>query len=311
MSTSEIAFTPKQSVEAKKRARVGLVRLPEPRYPRECPYHPSFAYPEYPFGGRISAAPNYVFDALRRLFHLLGMDEAHWGTPQWNPLGEILRPDMTVVIKPNFVLSSHADGKDVFAIITHPSLLRALADYCWIALRGSGRIIIADAPQYNCDFGELVKITKLDQLCDFYASFAGPQVEFRDLRNYWSSERHFFSMLRSLPGDPKGGVQVDLGERSSLYEHLHPERFYGARYDREEVIKNQSGRKHLYEFSGTILKADAVISVPKLKVHKKVGVTLNVKGLMELSPTRISACITRWDRLRREGTSIQTDYSDP
>jgi hypothetical protein len=43
---------------------------------------------------------------------------------------------------------------------------------------------------------------------------------------------------------------------------------------------------HRYAVSGTVLNADVVISVPKLKVHKKVGVTLNVKGLVGINTNK-------------------------
>jgi len=193
---------------------------------------------------------------------------------------------MTVVIKPNFVLSRHADGKDLYSIITHPSVLRAIADYCWIALQGRGQIIFADAPQYNCDFSELLQETGIDSVSKFYGSFSGPTVSYRDLRTYWSKGRHFPSMKEGLGGDPGGRVRVDLGETSYLFQKSNVERLYGAVYNRAETIRNHRGDVQAYEISGTILNADVVISVPKLKVHKKVGVTLNAKGLVGIATNK-------------------------
>ena len=66
-----------------------------------------------------------------------------------------------VVVKPNFVLSRHSRGGDLFSIITHPSVLRAVIDYVYKALEGEGSIIIADAPQMDCNFQELMKATQL------------------------------------------------------------------------------------------------------------------------------------------------------
>lgn len=268
------------------KAQVGVAQIARPEYPDEYPYHPSEAYPEYPFQGHISRETNLVYAGVRQLFLLLDFDIRHQGTPKWNPLGHIIKPGMTVVMKPNFVLSSHNEGKDVFSIITHTSVLRAVADYCWVALKGKGRIVIADAPQYDCDFSELMERTKLDKICDFYSMFAGPSIEFFDLRNYYckgnfrSKTRHFPSMRHELPGDPQGVVKVNLGKKSALFTHPHPERFYGAVYHRNETIRHHTGEKQEYELSATIMNADVVISVPKMKVHKKVGVTLNIKGLV-------------------------------
>ena len=262
------------------RHRVGIVRTASAAYPKEAPYHPSAKYPEYPFGQALAEQPNVVYEGVRLLLNELEYDHDHFGTAQWNPLGHIIEPGMTVVLKPNFVLSRHAEGKDVYGIITHPSVLRAVMDYCWIALKGRGRIIVADAPQYNCHYQELLATTGLDRTCAFFADFRGPEVGHRDLRRYWSANRHFPSMIQALPGDPEGIVRINLGRISALYGKRHSDQLYGAVYHREETTACHSGECHEYEISGTILGADVVISVPKLKVHKKVGVTLNAKGLV-------------------------------
>lgn len=252
----------------------------EPRYPTLAPYHPSEGYPEYPFPKQVAAEKNFVYDGVRRLFYLLGLDLGRFGTADWNPLGFLINPGMAVVLKPNFVLSRHKEGKDLYSIVTHPSVLRAVADYVWIALRGRGRITFADAPQYDCNWQELLSATRLDHVVSFYDSFHGPGVDLRDLRQYWSKWKHFPSLLEPLPGDPDGNLTVNLGKRSALYDKPHPEKLYGAVYHRSETIAHHTRERHEYEVAGTVMEADVVISVPKLKVHKKVGVTLNAKGLV-------------------------------
>ena len=262
------------------KCKVCVVKIKIPKYPKIIPFHPSETYPEYPFSEHISNEKNYVYDGIRKLLYNLDYDLKNFGTCNWNPFGHIIKPSMTVVIKPNFVLSKHFEGKNIFSIITHPAVIRTIADYCWIALKGKGKIIIADAPQYNCNFSELVETTGLDKIVKFYAMFLGPSVELYDLRDYWSKTLHMPSCIRKLPGDPQGSVIVNLGDKSAFYKFPHPEKFYGAVYHRQETIKHHSGRIQEYEISQTILNADVFISVPKLKVHKKVGVTLNNKGLV-------------------------------
>lgn len=259
--------------------QVGIVRAEPAVYPTIPPYDPGEPYPEYPFGSQLSSEANPVYDAVRRLFRALGYDAEGWGTVGWNPLGHLIEPGMTVVIKPNWVLSRHPQGKDVYSIITHPSVLRAVADYCWIALHGQGALIIADAPEYDCNFAELMSVTGLPLMSEMYARHGGPEVSVRDLRSYWSAGRHFPSMTRPLAGDPEGRVMVDVGGESALGPRP-ADRFYGAVYHRNELFREHTDGRHRYEFSGTMLKADVLVSVPKLKVHKKVGVTLNLKGLM-------------------------------
>ncbi|MBZ5723970.1 MAG: DUF362 domain-containing protein [Acidobacteriia bacterium] len=265
---------------------VAAVRVSEARYPLAPPFGPAEAYPEYPFGYHIAREPNPAYAGVRRLFELLNYDHANRGTAAWNPLRHIIEPGMTVVLKPNFVLSAHKDGKNLFAIVTHPAVLRAIADYVWIALGGHGKIVIADAPQYDCDFPQLIEATRLDEVIAFYNGFRGPAAQLLDLRPYASMGKHFASLLKPLPGDPLGSILVNLGRRSALYGCPHPEKLYGAVYHREETIAHHTGETHEYLVSRTIMDADVVVSVPKLKVHKKVGVTLNVKGLVGINTNK-------------------------
>lgn len=248
-------------------------------YPHLAPYHPDTAYPEYPFAGAVGTELNGAYRAARECLRLLGYDHENFNTAQWNPLGHLIQPGMRVVLKPNFVLSRHSHGGDLWSIVTHPAMLRVVADYCWIALRGEGSIEIADAPQYNCDFEELMTASKLRETAAFITTQGGVPCAVTDLRNYWSPRRHHHSHLIPLPGDPRGKLIVDLGARSALVDKSS-KHFYGAVYHRQETIRHHSGARHEYEVSKTHYDADVFISVPKLKVHKKVGVTLNAKGMV-------------------------------
>jgi hypothetical protein len=93
-------------------------------------------------------------------------------------------------------------------------------------------------------------------------------------------------MRVALPGDPEGNLLVNLGKLSALYDKPHSEKLYGAVYHRSETIEHHTGERHEYQVSKTMMNADVVISVPKLKVHKKVGVTLNVKGLVGINTNK-------------------------
>mgnify|MGYP001054299095 CR=1 FL=1 len=254
-------------------------------YPGEAPYSPHIKYPEYPLK-HIGEKANSVYDAFRQTLLLLGLDRENFGRPHWNPLKEIIQPGNTVVIKPNFVLDRHDEGGDLFSIITHPSVIRAVIDYVYLALEGKGKIIIADAPQMDCDFGALLEKTMLRSIQELYKNELGFGIEILDLREFWydvkkaERARAAYTKYRfRLPGDPQGRVIVPLG-KDSLFYGIDSRKFYGADYDRDEVIRYHHGEVQEYVISKTVLSADCVILVPKLKVHKKVGVTLNVKGLV-------------------------------
>lgn len=252
-------------------------------YNDEPPFHPAESWPETPFPER-SARPNPAYGMLRRALIDLGMDRARVGTAGWNPLGELIRPGNTVVLKPNFVISRNAGTGPIDAVVTHPSVLRAVLDYAFIALEGRGRLIIADTPQMDCHWDELMCFERLEAVQEFYRTRFGFEVELIDLRWFFVADPDqaaYASNRRELPGDPAGTLVVDLGQRSEFIGlGDSEERYYGADYNRRETIALHSGGRHEYHLSQTIYSADVVISVPKMKVHKKVGVTLNLKGLV-------------------------------
>jgi uncharacterized protein (DUF362 family) len=258
-----------------------------PAYNGRPPFHPGARYPELPFAD-VAPVPNWPYELLRELFVSLDLDRAQFGSPAWNPLGHLIQPGQTVLLKPNYVLSFNAGGDDLFAVVTHPSILRALIDYAYVALRGEGRIIVADVPQMDCDWEELMRHQRLDAIQEFYAQRFGFKIETYDLRNFAVIDYRKPALTdnrKKLPGDPAGSVVINLGRRSHFYG-LPNENFYGADYNRQETIAHHHGDTHEYCVSKTILSADVFLSVPKMKTHKKVGVTLNFKGLVGINTNK-------------------------
>lgn len=259
-------------------------------YAADPPYHPSEQYPELSFS-EVSGHSNPAYVGVRRSLQLLGLDAQNAGTPMWNPLSEFIRRGEHVVIKPNFVLSRHYDGGDFDAVITHPSVLRAVVDYVFLAVGNAGKITIADAPQMDCNFDELLLKTGLPRVQQFYRERFGFAIQIVDLRPVWydhsmGEKGALMENRHSLPGDPAGSAQVDLGARSAFSDVSNCEQFYGADFNRNETIALHTGNVHRYSISRTVLEADVVVLVPKLKVHKKVGVTLNAKGLVGITTNK-------------------------
>src|ERR1017187_2248601 len=79
-------------------------------------------------------APDYdtVADSVRDLFRSLDLDPA-------NPLGQWIRPGMTVVVKPNWVKHEFGSTVGRNVLFTHASLVRVLIDAALTALAGHGR----------------------------------------------------------------------------------------------------------------------------------------------------------------------------
>lgn len=215
---------------------------------------------------------------LRALGRLLGDDEG-------NPFRHIVEPGQDVVVKPNWVLDRHPYGHDIFSVVTHSSVLRAVVDLVYEALRGNGTITIADAPQWNCDFENLLQVTEVERIADFYREHHGFEVQILDLRQIAAAHGGWVksSDRVALSGDPRGYAVVDFGPDSAFVGLPNMDRIYGADYNRAETRLHHNADRHEYLVSKTMLGADVVVHVPKLKVHKKVGVTLNAKGMVGIN----------------------------
>ena len=87
-----------------------------------------------------------------------------------------------------------------------------------------------------------------------------------------------------LPGDPAGYAPIDLQQDSEFADvtHLH-KRLRGSDYDSEETSRHHNEKVNEYLLSKTALQADVFINLPKLKTHKKIGVTLNMKNLIGIN----------------------------
>ena len=247
-------------------------------------FDPSEAYPEYPFE-RTSSEENNVYSGVRRIFQLMGLDKENFGTPEWNPLGDLISPGDKVVIKPNFVRHHHRLGKPVESIITHGSVIRPILDYAYIALKGKGELTIADAPQGDAHFEKIIEVNGVDKLFDWYRKNSTDSLEISlvDLRKEWTPYKHGVIWERiKLKGDPKGYATIALDDKSEFVPKEHKD-YYGADPDRDRTKEFHHQGMNRYNVAGTILDSDVFISVPKLKVHRKVGVTLNIKNLIGIN----------------------------
>ncbi|GAG32527.1 unnamed protein product, partial [marine sediment metagenome] len=64
---------------------------------------------------------------------------------------------------------------------------------------------------------------------------------------------------------------------------LDPRRFRGAEYDPGPTSEHHMNGRNEYLLSETVLCADLVVNLPKLKTHKKTGVTLALKNLVGIN----------------------------
>lgn len=253
------------------------------QYPTRAPFNPSEKYPEY-IGDDFDET-NTIYSAVRKLLYSLGMDKENFGTKNWNPLGDIINPGDHVVIKPNFVSEPRSDKTSYEAVITHPSVIRPLIDYSIIALKGKGSLVVADAPQADSNIEKIKDFTRIEEVIGYVNLKNNIKVKFIDLRHEHTICRDGVICQREIvKGDPKGYTVVDLGNQSqfSLVE-LYLNKIYGSDYNYDELRKHHCEGKHEYCISNTILDADVIINVPKLKTHKKAGITVCLKNLVGIN----------------------------
>lgn len=202
-----------------------------------------------------------------------------------NPLDRLIRPGQSVFLKPNLIAHqrSGAPGEWV-QIITHPTVIRAVL---WeVAGRlDRGRVMIGDAPQTDSNFEAILDRLRLDVMIEELRE-RWPQihVEVMDLRREcWVQEGDVTVRRIPLPGDPRGGTLVDLGRESEFADQRNNHQYYGADYDFADTRSHHSKGRHEYLLSRSVLDADVFINLPKLKTHKKAGVTLSLKNLVGIN----------------------------
>jgi hypothetical protein len=168
--------------------------------------------------------------------------------------------------------------------------MRVVLDYVIKALDGTGSVAVGDAPLQECDFPTLVKTSGLGDLLAFYRANAGFGIDLVDFRQEMcikDASKQYAVKRKRLAGDPKGYREVDLGGESFLvplekdYNH-----FRVTNYDSETMMEAHRDGHHKYLLSGTMLEADVIINIPKLKTHRKAGLTASMKNFIGVNGSK-------------------------
>jgi len=175
--------------------------------------------------------------------------------------------DSKILIKPNLVWDKAEHPE---AVLTSGWLIERTVKL----LRKhypSNEIVIADAPQMDTDFKRVLK-----QI--------GVSMPILDLRKMRAIVDDNVVVERfELYGDPLGYTEVDLG-RNSFFSELNVfDNLRGSDYDDTITQNAHSKNVNKYLIANTLLTSDIVINMPKMKVHKKAGVTLNAKNFIGIS----------------------------
>jgi uncharacterized protein (DUF362 family) len=194
------------------------------------------------------------------------------------PLRDIIEPGMTVLLKPNWVLHKNYSGRGNDCLVTHPNLIEAVL--LEVLKAKPARVIIGDSPIQECDFDVLVP----NQWREKMKSLADCPVDIIDFRRTILRKGGFGEgQDQEVRGEDRY-VLFDLGKESLLEPVSSPDsRFRITCYDPDILARRHHPGKHQYYMAKEPFEADVIINMPKLKAHKKAGMTAALKNLVGIN----------------------------
>jgi uncharacterized protein (DUF362 family) len=221
-----------------------------------------------------------------------------------NLSADYVRPGDRVVLKPNWVKEhdERKPGPGQWAhVVTHPAVIEAVVRWTARQLKGRGSITICDAPQTDSSFQTLREYCGLDAIVSrCQREFAGVGVSLLDLRpEEWRAVDGVVVAKARQLGDPLGSTTVALNEASEFVDFHGQGKLYGASYDMAETNLRHRDQRHEYMLCRTPMDADVLINLPKLKTHKKVGMTCALKNIVGINANK------NWLPHHTEGTPDQ------
>ena len=244
-------------------ARVAVAKTPAARYPSG--------------DGASASGTNEISLALARLAR-----ELDWGDEACGAFGKLIPRGARVLVKPNFVTHANQGAGGIEPLVTHPSLVRAVVEA--VLKTEAAEVSVGDAPVQGCDFAALLRETKLDVWAD---ELARRESRFRGIRDFRRTIAVFKDGVRTASEnlrDETEFVLFDLG-RESLLEPITDESgaFRVTCYDPRLMRRTHAPGRHQYLVARAVLDADVVINLPKLKTHKKAGITCALKNLIGIN----------------------------
>jgi uncharacterized protein (DUF362 family) len=223
----------------------------------------------------FSLSDPYYLPSVQGLIHTALISGGLGMKSLQNPLADIIDPGMTVLLKPNWVFHFNKSGKGMECLVTHPNFIEAVV--LEVIKCNPGKIIIGDAPLQGCNFQMLVKeewMAKIRQLTNI-------PVEFADFRRTISSGQDLSTNVVENRLDYNHFVSFDLKNKSSLEEISQPPgKFRVTMYNPKLLAETHKPGRHQYLIARESFDADVILNLPKLKTHRKAGMTGALKNLV-------------------------------
>lgn len=212
--------------------------------------------------------------------------ESLWqgGLGQQNPdilLADIIQPGMTVVLKPNWVLHYNQSGETMDCMVTHPNFIIAVLQE--VLKTQPKKVIIGDAPIQACLFDSLVTTDWKAQVQKIVEQ-TKTTVEIIDFRRTIVQNVEIKDGFVENARDSKNYVLFDLKEDSLLETISSSEgKFRITNYHPDKLKETHHLGKHQYLLCKEAFDADVIINLPKLKTHRKAGITAALKNLVGIN----------------------------
>lgn len=194
------------------------------------------------------------------------------------PLTDIIVPGATVLLKPSWVLHRHQSGKTMDCMVTHPAFIEVVLDE--VLATKPGRVIIGDAPIQSCQFDVVAPPQWIARL----KAKTEARVEFMDFRRHRVMRSDLADGVLENARSEDRYVLFDLGQ-DSLLDPISDKkpRFRVTDYDPRVLAQTHRRGKHQYLLCKEAFEADVIINLPKLKTHRKTGITGALKNLVGLN----------------------------
>lgn len=205
-----------------------------------------------------------------------------WADRARGAFGKLIGNGERVLIKPNFVMHENQGPWGTEPLITHPSMVRATVNEALQS--GASQVVVGDAPVQGCDFDALLRITGLDGWSD---RLTREEPRFRGIRDFRRTTCEFVNGVRVASENLVSEdhfVLFDLSGDSLLEPITESEASFRVTcYDPRLLAKTHAPRRHQYLVARDVIDADVIINLPKLKTHKKAGVTCALKNLIGIN----------------------------
>jgi uncharacterized protein (DUF362 family) len=239
--------------------------------------YPGLHFPELPSCAVVTTS----LIALRSLFKQAGLDRVNQGSPNWNPLGTIVRAGDKVLIKPNWVHHRNGSGHGLDCLVTHTSVIEAILLY--VAKANPQSIIVCDAPIQGCDFEALIADRAVPEMMQRITANKVEAV-IMDLRRTIRGGETLSGVTQEYCRPMKNYILFDLRSDSLLEAITHEDtEFRVTMYHPDLLKRTHSLGRHQYLVARDVIEADVVINVPKLKTHKKACLTGALKNMVGIN----------------------------